>query len=74
MKFYKQNLSSKSDLPKMDFVLKKFSDIYQIKRNLKEFISPSNSIEEYNKFSLNSILNFYIIVVSLFIHKNVHQL
>lgn len=58
MKFYKQNLSSKSDLPKMDFVLKKFSDIYQIKRNLKEFISPSNSIEEYNKFSLNSILNF----------------
>lgn len=58
MKYYKQNLSNKSDLNKMDFVLKKFSDIYQIKRNLREFISPNNTIEEYNKFSLNSILNF----------------
>lgn len=58
MKYYKQNLVSNSDIVKMDFVLKKFSDIYQIKRNSREFISPNNSVEEYNKFSLNSILNF----------------
>lgn len=58
MKYYKQNLANKSDIVKMDFVLKKFSDIYQIKRNSREFINPSNSVEEYNKFSLNSILNF----------------
>lgn len=58
MKYYKQNLSEKSDINKMDFVLKKFSEIYQIKRNLREFTSPVNPIEEYNKFSLNSILNY----------------
>ena len=58
MKYYKQNLVSNSDIVKMDFVLKKFSDIYQIKRNSREFISPNNSVEEYNKFSLNSIVNF----------------
>jgi hypothetical protein len=58
MKYYKQNLTDKSDIVKMDFVLNKYSDIYQIKRNSQEFINPSNSIEEYNKFSLNSILNF----------------
>lgn len=58
MKYYKQNLADRSDIVKMDFVLKKFSDIYQIKRNSREFINPGNSIEEYNKFSLNSILNF----------------
>lgn len=58
MKYYKQNLANKSDIVKMDFVLKKFSDIYQIKRNSREFINPGNSIEEYNKFSLNSIYNF----------------
>lgn len=58
MKYYKQNLVSKSDLNKMDIILKKYSDIYQVKLNSREFISPSNSIEEYNKFSYNSILNF----------------
>lgn len=58
MKYYKQNLSDKFDINKMDFVLKKFSEIYQIKRNLRGFISPTTPIEEYNKFSLNSILNF----------------
>lgn len=58
MKYYKQNLTNKSDIVKMDFVLRKFSDIYQIKRNSREFINPGNSIEEYNKFSLNSIFNF----------------
>ena len=58
MKYYKQNLAHKSDIVKMDFVIKKYSDIYQIKRNSQEFINPSNSIEEYNRFSLNSILNF----------------
>lgn len=58
MKYYKQNLANKSDIVKMDFVLGKFSDIYQIKRNSREFINPGNLIEEYNKFSLNSVLNF----------------
>lgn len=58
MKYYKQNLSVKSDIAKMDFVLRKYSAIYQIKRDSLGFINPSNSIEEYDKFSLNSILNF----------------
>lgn len=58
MKYYKQNLTDKSDIVKMDFVLKRFSDIYQIKRNSREFINPENLTEEYNKFSLNSIFNF----------------
>ena len=42
----------------MDFVLRKYSAIYQIKRDSQGFINPSSSIEEYDKFSLNSILNF----------------
>lgn len=58
MNYYKQNLTDKSDIIKMDFILKKYSDIYQIKRNSQEFINPANSVEEYNKFSFNSILNF----------------
>lgn len=58
MKYYKQNLSVKSDIAKMDFVLRKYLAIYQIKRDSLGFINPSNSIEEYDKFSLNSILNF----------------
>lgn len=58
MKYYKQNLSVKSDIVKMDFVLRKYSAIYQIKRDSQGFINPSSSIEEYDKFSLNSILNF----------------
>ncbi|CUQ24494.1 hypothetical protein [Bacteroides thetaiotaomicron] len=58
MKYYKQNLTDKSDIDKMSFVLNQFSNIYQIKRDTKAFISPSNSIEEYDKFSLNSIFNF----------------
>lgn len=58
MKYYKKNLIDKSDIGKMDFVLKQFSNIYQSKRYTQKFISPSNSIEEYDKFSLNSILNF----------------
>lgn len=58
MKYYKQNLSVKSDIAKMDFVLRKYSAIYQIKRDSQGFINPSSSIEEYDKFSLNSILNF----------------
>lgn len=58
MKYYKQNLTDKSDIDKMWFVLNQFSNIYQIKRDTQAFISPANSIEEYNKFSLNSIFNF----------------
>lgn len=58
MKYYKQNFVDKSDLDKMLFVLNQFSNIYQIKRDTQAFISPANSIEEYDKFSLNSIFNF----------------
>lgn len=58
MKYYKQNLTDKTDIDKMWFVLNQFSNIYQIKRDTQAFISPANSIEEYNKFSLNSIFNF----------------
>lgn len=58
MKYYKQNLTDKSDIDKMWFVLNQFSNIYQIKRDTQAFISPANSIEKYNKFSLNSIFNF----------------
>lgn len=58
MKYYKQNLTDKSDIDKMWFVLNQFSNIYQIKRDTQAFISPANSIEEYDKFSLNSIFNF----------------
>lgn len=58
MKYYKQNFIDKSDIKKMDLVLKQFSNIYQIRRNTQAFISPSNSIEKYDRFSLNSIFNF----------------
>lgn len=58
MKYYKQNLVNKTDIVKMDFVLKQFSSIYQIRRNTQAFISPSNLIEKYDRFSLNSIFNF----------------
>lgn len=58
MKYYKQNFTDKSDIDKMWFVLKQFSNIYQIKKDTQAFISPANSIEEYDKFSLNSIFNF----------------
>ena len=58
MKYYKQNFTDKSDIDKMWFVLNQFSNIYQIRRDTQAFISPANSVEEYNKFSLNSIFNF----------------
>lgn len=58
MKYYKQSFVDKSDLDKMWFVLNQFSNIYQIKRDTQAFISPANSTEEYDKFSLNSIFNF----------------
>lgn len=58
MKYYKQNLCNKADISKMDLVLRRFSDIYEIKKNTQSFVRPSNSIEEYDRFSLNSILNF----------------
>lgn len=58
MKYYKQSLCNKSDISKLDLVLSRFSDIYQIRKNAQAFIRPSNSIEEYDKFSLNSIFNF----------------
>ena len=70
MKYYKQNLSVKSDIAKMDFVLRKYSAIYQIKRDSQGFINPSSSIEEYDKFSLNSILNFLHNCRFSFIHKS----
>ncbi|MFK2697803.1 hypothetical protein ACIXSZ_21485 [Bacteroides fragilis] len=58
MKYYKQNFTDKADIGKMRFVLDRFSSIYRIKRDTQTFISPVSLIEEYNKFSLNSIFNF----------------
>lgn len=54
MKYYKQNFTDKSDIDKMWFVLNQFSNIYQIRRDTQAFISPANSVEEYNKFSLST--------------------
>lgn len=58
MRYYKHNLSNKSDIVKMDFVIKKFFETYQIKSTSNEFIYPDHLIKEYDKFSLDSILNF----------------
>lgn len=60
MKYYKRNLVNKSDIEKMDFVLRQFLHIYQTKQHTNAFISPNNLIEKYDRFSLNSIFQFLV--------------
>jgi hypothetical protein len=57
MRYYKNSLTVKEDLQKMDFVIDKFEKLYSSKESLA-YQTPQSLLEKCNKFALDSVYNF----------------
>ena len=58
MRHYKNVLTKSDEISSMDKVLKRFLAFYKSETYLQRYTNPQNLKEQYDKFSLNSILNF----------------
>lgn len=58
MKYYKETLNIKSDVSKMDSVINSFEYYYKQKSNISSFNNPKTLKEDYDRFSLNTVLNY----------------
>lgn len=57
MKFYKQNIADEGEIKKMDYVIKRFSEILE-EKNKDTYYDDKKLKNAYDRFALNSILNF----------------